>query len=84
MSKEDSMSSTASNYSLFLQATIDAHEERDIMVNKVPNAFIQAPLLLKEGDDKVIIKITGILVGILVEKNPVHYKDYVVLSIVRR
>ena len=48
------------------------------MVNDVPNAFIQAPNVIKDGGDCVIMKITGVLVDILLEKNPVPYKDYVV------
>ena len=75
MNKEDSMSPTASTESLFLLAIIDAYEWRDIMVNDVPNAFIQAPNIIKDGGDCVIMKITGVLVDILLEKNPVRYKD---------
>ena len=78
MSKEDSMYHTASTEGLFLLAMIDAHERRDTMVNDVPNAFIQASLKLKPIQEKVIMKIMGILDGILVEKNPVQYKDFVV------
>ena len=78
MNKEDSMSPSASTESLFLLAIIDAYERRDVMVNDVPNAFIQAPNVIKDGGDRVIMKITGVLVDILLDKNPVRYKDYVV------
>ena len=80
MEKEDSTSPTASLESLFLLAGIDAHEIRDVMVNDVPNAFIQAPLILNKEDDHVIMKITGVLVNMLVERNPARYKDYVVFE----
>ena len=72
------MSPTASTESLFLLAIIDAYERRDVMVNDVPNAFIQAPNVIKDGRDRLIMKITGVLVDILLEKNPVWYKAYVV------
>ena len=74
MSKEDSISPTAGTEGLFLLAMIDAHERRNMMVNDVPNVFIQALLKLKPGQENVIMKIMGILVDILVEKNLVRSK----------
>ena len=78
LSKEDSMFPMASNEGIFLQAKIDAYENRDIMVNDVPNTFIQSLIELKPGQERVIMTIVGILVDIPVEKNPARYKDYVV------
>ena len=55
---------------------IDAHEGRDNMTADIPNAFIQVPML--EKDEKVIMKITGKLVDILVNMHPEEYEEYVV------
>ena len=44
------------------------------MVNDITNTFIQAPNVIKDGGDRVIMKITGVLVDIILEKNPVRYK----------
>jgi len=42
--KEETTSPTASAEGIFITATIDAHEERDVMTADTPNAFIQASL----------------------------------------
>jgi hypothetical protein len=50
---------------------IEAKEERDVMTCNIPNAFIQAYLPKKEpGEDRVVVKITGVLVNMLVNINP--------------
>jgi hypothetical protein len=47
----------------------------------IPNAFIQAILPKKDlGEDRVVMKITGVLVGMLVNKNPELYLPAVVLE----
>jgi hypothetical protein len=47
----------------------------------IPNAFIQAYLLKKEpGEDRVVMKITGVLVNMLVNINPELYSPAVVLE----
>jgi hypothetical protein len=78
LSKDNSGSPTCSLEAIFLTAMIDADEERDIMTSNIPNAFIQTPMDIKEGEERVIMKITGVLVDILVEKNPERYTGYVV------
>ena len=48
--------------------TIDAHENRDVMSADVPNAFIQTKMPeVKEGEERVMMKITGVLVDILIQ-----------------
>jgi hypothetical protein len=50
---------------------IEAKEERDVMTCNIPNAFIQVYLPKKEpGEDRVVMKITGVLVDMLVNINP--------------
>jgi hypothetical protein len=85
LSREDSASPTAALKSIMLTAVIDAHEERDVMTCDIPNAFIQALMpKVKDGDERVMMKITGVLVNILVELNPELYGPYVVYERNRR
>src|SRR5210317_1663971 len=78
MSKEDTTSPTAGVDSIMLTAMIDAHEGRDIMSADVPNAFIQAEMITDGSRERVIMKITGVLIDILVNKDPGRYEGYVV------
>jgi hypothetical protein len=79
LSREDSASPTAVLESIMLTAVIDAHEECDVMTCDIPNAFIQALMPeVKDGDERVMMKISGVLVYMLVELNPELYGPYVV------
>jgi len=45
----------------------------------IPNAFVQTKLLRgSENEDKVVMKITGELVDMLVELNPQVYSSFVI------
>ena len=55
---------------------IGTHEGRDVKTTDILNAFIQAPMT--EKDEKVIMKIMGKLVDILVNMHPEEYEEYVV------
>ena len=80
ISKEETASPTVTTESVMMTAAVEAKEKRDTMINDVPNAFIQALIpLLKDNDARIVMKITGILVKILLELDPERYKDYVVL-----
>jgi hypothetical protein len=60
---------------------IEAKEERDVMTCDIPNAFRQAYLPKKEpGEDRVVMKITRVLVNMLVNINPELYGPAVVLE----
>ena len=82
--KEDVKSPTVSQEALFLTAIIDAHERRDVGTGDVPNAFIQTDLKPKdpptpeEGNKRMIMKITGVMVDMLVEIDPTEYGPKVV------
>jgi len=53
----------------------------DVMMADVPNAFIQAHLpQLEEGEEQVIMKITGVFVNLLVEMTPEVYGPFVILD----
>ena len=80
LSREDTSSTTASTEAIFITSSIDAHEGRDIMVLDVPNAFIQTAIPKSDKEDRVIMKITGVLVNMLVEINPEVYGRHVVFQ----
>jgi hypothetical protein len=64
-----------------ITGVIEAKEERDVMTCNIPNAFIQAYLPKKEpGEDRVVMKITGVLVNMLVNINPELYGAAVVME----
>ena len=78
--KEDAASPTVSTDSTVLTAVIDAKEGRDVMTNDIPNAFVQAPMPEenKKKGDRVIMKVTGRLVQLIVELDPELYTKFVV------
>jgi hypothetical protein len=64
-----------------ITGVIEAKEERDVMTCDIPNAFIQAFLPKKEpGEDRVVMKIIGVLVNMLVGINPELYGPAVVFE----
>ena len=77
ISKEEAASPTALTESILLTATIDAEENRDVMSNDVPNAFVQTDMESPNGE-KVMMKIRGPLVDMLLKLAYDVYKDYVV------
>ena len=53
------------------------HKNRDIIITNIQNMFIQT-LLELDGKDRIIIKITGVLVNILIKECSQKYSGYVV------
>ena len=81
LTREDSASPTAALESIMLTAVIDAHEGRDVMCADIPNAFIQAEMPdISDGEERVTMKITGVLVDMLVQLSPEIYGPYVVFE----
>jgi hypothetical protein len=79
--REDAASPTAALESIMITGVIKAKEQRDVMTCDIPNAFIQALLPKKDpGEDRVVMKITGVLVDMLVNINPKLYGPAVVLE----
>ena len=71
ITKEDSASPTATLEGIMLTLTIDAKEKRDVMSADVPNAFIQTEMpQVKNGEERVMMKITGVLVDMLTQLDP--------------
>ena len=76
ITKEDSASPTATLEGIMITLTIDAKEKRDVMSADVPNAFIQTEM--PQGEERVMMKITGVLVDMLTQLDPKLYGPYVV------
>ena len=56
------MCPTAALENIMLTGVIDAHEEHDVITCNIHNAFIQALIPnIKDGDERVMMKITGVL-----------------------
>ena len=67
-------SPTVSQEALFLMTIIDAHEHRDVLTGDVPNAFIQTDMpSAEEAEERIIMKITGVVVDMMVDIDPTEY-----------
>jgi hypothetical protein len=76
MSREEASSPTAASEAIIITGVIDAKQNRDVMTFDIPNAFVQTEISL--DGDKIIMKIRGQLVDILLELCPGVYNDYVI------
>ena len=72
VSKDDVGAPTCSLQALFLSATIDAMENRDVATIDIPNAFIQTDL-----KEVVHIRMRGPIVQLLVSRDVKRYVPYV-------
>ena len=48
------------------------------MTIDIPNAFVQTNVEYQDADERIIVKIRGPLVDMLIKLDPVTYRDYVV------
>jgi hypothetical protein len=76
ISREEASSPTAAPEAIITTGVIDTKQKRDIMTLDIPNAFVQTKIEL--DGDKIITKIRGQLVDILLELCPGVYDDYVI------
>ncbi len=60
-----------------LTCVIDSQEERDVAVVDIPNAFVQTVVSEEDAEHRVVVRIRGPLVDILVSIVPGVYKPYV-------
>jgi hypothetical protein len=74
--REDVTSPKAVTESILITGVIEAKQQRDIMMNDVPNAFVQT--LIPQDREKIIMKIRGQLVDLLLEIAPETYEPYIV------
>ena len=76
INKEDAASPTVTTEALLTTAVIEAKQNRNVMTLDIPNAFVQTPL--PEQEQKVIMRINGILVDYLDELFPGTYSEYII------
>jgi hypothetical protein len=79
MERDDASSPTVMCESILITAGIEAKQRRDVMTCDIPNAFVQTdiPTEKLEKGKRIIMKIRGALVDILVEMNPEKYTKFV-------
>ena len=82
--REMAASPTVISESVIITSCIEAKESRDIMTCDIPNAFVQTEIKKQEIGERIIMKIRGILLDILVEMDPEKYSEYVVVEDGRR
>ena len=80
ISKEEAMSPTAATESVLITATIDARQKRDVMIADVPNAFVQTEIPIDIKQERIIMKIKGILTKVLIDLSPNTYQDFIVIE----
>ena len=77
--KHDATSPTVTTETLMITAVIDAKQNRDVItLDDTLNAFVQTPV--SKSEEKVIMRITGLLVDYLVNLFPTKYEDYVTIQ----
>jgi hypothetical protein len=76
ISREEAPSPTVLSEAIITTGVIDAKQRRDIMTLDIPNAFVQTKIAL--DGDKIIMKIRGQLIDILLEICPGVYDNYVI------
>ena len=77
MDKEDTASPTTALEAVLMTAVIDAKEGRDVATVDIPNAFIQTELPKEEVKPRIVLKIRGALVDMLVSIDPGTYSPFV-------
>ena len=77
MGREESASPTVMTESILITSVIDAKQERDVMTCDIPNAFVQTEMDKTKKGERVIMKIRGALVDILLEMDYEKYGAYV-------
>jgi hypothetical protein len=68
IAKDEAAAPTVSPDAIFVQATIYAHEHRDVATCDIPGAFLQA-----DNPDYVLMRLDGILAELMVQVDPKLY-----------
>ena len=74
---DDTSSPTEAINAIIITGVIEAKQGRDLMINDIPNDFVQTPVFQDEGDTIIIMKIQGALVYILCNISREIHKPYV-------
>jgi hypothetical protein len=77
ITKEDVSSPTATAEAVMLTCVIHAQEERDVAVVDIPNAFVLTAVSEEDAEHRVVVRIRGPLVDILVSIALDVYGPYV-------
>jgi hypothetical protein len=78
INSDEAASPTVMTESVMLTATVEAKERRDVATFDIPNAFIQTHVDEKDNQgDRIIMKIRGAMVDMLIEVDP-SYEEFVV------
>ncbi len=75
ISKENASSPTVATESVLLTSLVDAQENCDVAIVDIPNAFIQT--VMENNEDKVVMRIRGHMVDVLVKVALRVYGPYV-------
>jgi hypothetical protein len=78
VTKEESSSPTVSTKAFLLPSIVDARKGRDVDVVDILNVFIQTKV--DDTKDRVIIRITGVIVDWLVKVAPKVYASYLAMN----
>jgi hypothetical protein len=78
ISKENASSPTVATESVLLTSLVDAQENCDVAIVDISNAFIQT--VVENDEDKVIIRIRGHMLDVLVKVAPRVYGPYVLTN----
>ena len=73
--KEDAASPTVSVETLLTTCVIDAKQNRNVRTLDIPNAFVQTKL--PENEERIIMRINGKLVELIVELFPSQYEEFI-------
>ncbi len=75
VAKEEAAAPTVALESVFVTATIDAKEKREVVTIDIPGAFLHA-----DYEDYVIMKMNGSLAELMVKTDPKIYPIYVTIK----
>jgi hypothetical protein len=75
ISKENASSPTVATESVLLTSLVDVQENRDVAIMDIPNVFIQ--MVVENDEEKVVMRIRGHIVDVLVKVAPRVYGPYV-------
>ena len=65
MSREEASSPASITESVWITSAIDVKERHEVATIDVPNAFRQSPLDYKGTDKRIIMKVRGVIVDLL-------------------
>jgi hypothetical protein len=77
ITKDEASSPTAYTEAVILTAIVDAKEKRDVATVDLPNAFCQTVITDADAEHRIIVRLRGALVDMLVDIAPKVYSPYV-------